>query len=249
MTPNDINLTGKHAVVTGGASGLGLAIAHRLSRSGATVAIWDRDAAAAEKAEQDIQASTAIEANVADFDSVELAVKKTVAKFGKIDILINNAGITGPNATTWDYDISTWRDVISVNLFGVFHVSKAVVPVMRAADYGRVVNVASVAGKDGNPNASAYSASKAGVIALTKSLAKELVETEIRVNCITPAAVETPLFKQMSQEHIQFMLSKIPLGRFGRPEEIAALVAWLSSDECSFSTGAIFDLSGGRSTY
>jgi 3-oxoacyl-[acyl-carrier protein] reductase len=163
--------------------------------------------------------------------------------------LINNAGITGPNVKLWDYPADAWNQVFAVNLHGVFNCCRAVIPHMRSRNYGRIVSIASVAGKDGNPNASAYSASKAAVIALTKSLGKELADTEIRVNCVTPAAVRTPLFAQMTQAHIDYMLSKIPMGRFGEPHEIAALVAWLASEECSFSTGAVFDLSGGRSTY
>lgn len=245
---NKIDLNGRHAIVTGGASGLGYAIAERFLASGAKVAIWDRDLRAASGAAERLGA-TPIEADVGDASSVDTALKTTENVFPVIDILVNNAGITGPNAKTWDYPAPAWEDVIRINLHGAFYVSKAIVPTMRAANYGRIINVASVAGKDGNPNAPAYSASKAGVIALTKSLGKELADTQIRVNCITPAAVETPLFAQMSHEHIDFMLSKIPLGRFGKPEEIAALTAWLASEECSFSTGAIFDLSGGRSTY
>ena len=246
---NSINLAARYAIVTGGASGLGYAIAERFLLSGAKVAIWGRDFKAAMAAAQRLGSATPVEADVGNANSVAAALATTLRVFPAIDILVNNAGITGLNAKTWDYPEAAWEDVIRINLHGVFYVSKAVVPVMRAANYGRIVNVASVAGKDGNPNAPAYSASKAGVIALTKSLGKELADTQIRVNCVTPAAVETPLFSQMSREHIDFMLSKIPLGRFGKPEEIAALTAWLASEECSFSTGAVFDLSGGRSTY
>jgi 3-oxoacyl-[acyl-carrier protein] reductase len=176
-------------------------------------------------------------------------VQASLALTPTIDILVNNAGITGPNVKLWDYPIADWNRVFAVNVHGVFHCCRAVVPPMREQNYGRIVNIASVAGKDGNPNASAYSASKAAVIAITKSLGKELADTAIRVNCVTPAAVRTPLFSQMTQAHIDYMLSKIPMGRFGEPEEIAALVAWLATEECSFSTGAVFDLSGGRSTY
>jgi 3-oxoacyl-[acyl-carrier protein] reductase len=176
-------------------------------------------------------------------------VQASLALTPTIDILVNNAGITGPNVKLWDYPIADWNRVFAVNVHGVFHCCRAVVPQMRQQNYGRIVNIASVAGKDGNPNASAYSASKAAVIAITKSLGKELADTAIRVNCVTPAAVRTPLFAQMTQSHIDYMLSKIPMGRFGEPEEIAALVAWLATEECSFSTGAVFDLSGGRSTY
>jgi 3-oxoacyl-[acyl-carrier protein] reductase len=180
---------------------------------------------------------------------VTRAVPATLEGVAAIDILVNNAGITGPNVKLWDYPAEAWKEVFAVNLDGVFNCCRAVVPHMRGRNYGRIVNIASVAGKDGNPNASAYSASKAAVIALTKSLGKELADTDIRVNCVTPAAVRTPLFAQMTQSHIDYMLSKIPMGRFGEPQEIAALVTWLSTQECSFSTGAVFDLSGGRSTY
>jgi 3-oxoacyl-[acyl-carrier protein] reductase len=187
--------------------------------------------------------------DVADADAVARAVAQSAATAAAIDILINNAGITGPNAKLWDYPDDAWKQVFDVNVHGLFHCCRAVVPLMRARNYGRIVNIASVAGKEGNPNAAAYSASKAAVIALTKSLSKELADTAIRVNCVTPAAVRTSLFEQMSQAHIDYMLAKIPLGRFGEMREIAALVAWLASEECSFSTGAVFDLSGGRSTY
>jgi 3-oxoacyl-[acyl-carrier protein] reductase len=177
------------------------------------------------------------------------AVKQTVSQTPVIDALVNSAGITGPNVKVWDYPPEQWMQVQQVNLNGLFFCCREIVPLMRAKNYGRIVNIASVAGKDGNPNASAYSASKAAVMALTKSLGKELADTGVRVNCVTPAAVKTPIFEQMSQEHIQFMLSKIPMGRFGTPEEVAAMVAWLCTEDCSFSTGAVFDLSGGRSTY
>jgi 2-dehydro-3-deoxy-L-rhamnonate dehydrogenase (NAD+) len=245
---NRLDLDGRNAVVTGGGSGLGLAIAERLAASGATVVIWDIDGAAAQAAGKRLGGS-AIVADVSDPAAVASAVKATLALVPTIDVLINNAGITGPNATLWEYPVEDWRKVFAVNVEGVFHCCRAVVPVMRERNYGRIVNIASVAGKDGNPNASAYSASKAAVIALTKSLGKELADTAIRVNCVTPAAVRTAIFAQMTPAHIDFMLSKIPLGRFGEPHEIAALVAWLASEECSFSTGAVFDLSGGRSTY
>jgi len=245
---NQIDLGGRHAVVTGGASGIGLAIAHRLAASGAAVTIWDRDEAAARAAAATL-AGQAVAVDVTDAAAVAAAVAQTRTAAHAIDILINNAGITGPNEKLWDYPVDAWNCVFAVNVHGVFHCCRAVVPLMRERDYGRIVNIASVAGKEGNPNASAYSASKAAVIALTKSLGKELADTAIRVNCVTPAAVRTPLFAQMSQSHIDYMLSKIPLGRFGDVDEIAALVAWLASEECSFSTGAVFDLSGGRSTY
>jgi 2-dehydro-3-deoxy-L-rhamnonate dehydrogenase (NAD+) len=245
---NQIDVAGRSAVVTGGASGLGFAIAERLAASGGKVVIWDIDRDAARVAAEKLN-GLAIAADVSDGESVARAVRETLARAACIDILVNNAGITGPNAMLWDYPIASWKRVFAVNVEGVFICCRAVVPVMRERNYGRIVNIASVAGKDGNPNASAYSASKAAVIGLTKSLGKELADTAIRVNCVTPAAVRTPLFAQMSESHIAYMLSKIPLGRFGEPQEIAAMVAWLASEECSFSTGAVFDLSGGRSTY
>lgn len=253
---NDLDVNGRVAVVTGGASGIGLAISHRLAASGARLSLWDTRAVGLERAAADVARAaqpaggvhTAV-VDVRDYASVERARDAALAALGRIDILVNSAGITGPNVVTWNYPLDSWRDVLDVNLTGTFHCLRAVVEPMRAADYGRIVNIASVAGKEGNPNAAAYSASKAGVIALTKSLAKELATTGIRVNCVTPAAVESPMFAQMTQSHIDYMLSKIPLNRFGRPEEIAALVTWLCTEECSFSTGAVFDLSGGRSTY
>jgi len=238
-------------VVTGGASGIGLAIARRLLASGARLSLWDRDVTLSLSKGQPQELAdvhTAV-VDVRDYEAVERARDATHAALGRIDILVTSAGITGPNVTTWEYPLDAWRDVLDVNLTGTFHCTRAVVPVMREADYGRIVTIASVAGKEGNPNAAAYSASKAGVIALTKSLGKELATTGIRVNCVTPAAVESPMFAQMTQSHIDYMLSKIPMNRFGTPDEIAALVTWLCTEECSFSTGAVFDLSGGRSTY
>jgi 2-dehydro-3-deoxy-L-rhamnonate dehydrogenase (NAD+) len=247
---NQLDFKDRHAVVTGGAAGLGFAIAQRLVASGGRVTVWDRDEAAAARAARELGAGCGhLCVEVASEESVRAAVQATLAREGRIDALVNSAGITGPNTKVWEYPVDAWRQVIDVNLTGLFLCCREVVPAMRAAGYGRIVNIASVAGKDGNPNASAYSASKAGVIALTKSLGKELADTQVRVNCVTPAAVKTAIFDQMSPEHIQFMLSKIPMGRFGTPEEIAALVAWLCTEECSFSTGAVFDLSGGRSTY
>ncbi len=245
---NRLDLEGRHAVVTGGASGIGLAIAQRLAASGAAVTIWDLDAKAGRTAAAELH-GTFVTADVSDYAAVERALNATLERASAVDVLINNAGITGPNVKLWDYPLEGWRDVFRINLDGVFYCCRAVVSHMRARNYGRIVNIASVAGKEGNPNASAYSASKAAVIALTKSLGKELADTDIRVNCVTPAAVRTPLFAQMTQTHIDYMLSKIPMGRFGEPGEIAALVAWLASEECSFSTGGVFDLSGGRSTY
>ncbi|MDB5751145.1 MAG: 3-oxoacyl-[acyl-carrier-protein] reductase-like protein [Ramlibacter sp.] len=247
---NLLDFQARHAVVIGGAGGLGFAIAQRLLASGGRVTLWDRDAAAAETAARQLGAAAGfVMVDVADAESVRAGVAATVARETKIDALVNSAGITGPNTKLWEYPVDAWRQVMEVNLNGLFLCCREVVPVMRAAGYGRIVNIASVAGKDGNPNASAYSASKAAVIALTKSLGKELADTEVRVNCVTPAAVETAIFEQMAQAHIQFMLSKIPMGRFGTPAEVAAMVGWLCTHECSFSTGAVFDLSGGRSTY
>jgi 3-oxoacyl-[acyl-carrier protein] reductase len=247
---NQLDFANRTAVITGGAAGIGFAIAQRLVPSGATVSLWDRDAAALERAATSLGRGTQVQAlDVADPSAVSRAAQDTERALGKIDVLVCSAGITGPNATTWEYPIDAWRQVIDVNLNGLFYCNRAVVPAMLKRDYGRIVNIASVAGKEGNPNAPAYSASKAGVIGLTKSLGKELAKTGIRVNCVTPAAVRTAIFDQMSQQHIDFMLSKIPLGRFGGVDEIAALVCWLASEECSFSTGAVFDLSGGRATY
>jgi 2-dehydro-3-deoxy-L-rhamnonate dehydrogenase (NAD+) len=247
---NQLDFQGRHAVVTGGASGLGLAIAQRLIQSGGSVSLWDRDEATALQAAQALGTQAgAVRVDVTDHAAVQRAVQSTLQAAGRIDALVNSAGITGPNVKLWDYPVDAWRQVIDINLHGLFLCCREVVPVMRGSNYGRIVNIASVAGKDGNPNASAYSASKAAVIALTKSLGKELADTGIRVNCVTPAAVKTAMFDQMTPEHIQFMLSKIPMGRFGTPEEVAAMVSWLCTEDCSFSTGAVFDLSGGRSTY
>ena len=233
------------AIVTGGVSGIGAGIAARLAVEGAGVSLWDHDAAALAKAEAPHTATV----DVTDAEAVQRAASDTANALGRIDILIACAGITGPNASVWDYPVAEWDRVIDVNLTGVFYCNRAVVPHMLRNDYGRIANIASIAGKEGNPNAAAYSASKAGVIGLTKSLGKELAKTNVRVNCVTPAAVRTPLFSQMTQEHIDFMLSKIPLGRFGEIDEVASLVCWLASEECSFSTAATFDISGGRTTY
>jgi 3-oxoacyl-[acyl-carrier protein] reductase len=247
---NQLDLKNRHAIITGGAAGLGLATARRLLASGASVTLWDVDGDALARAVRELGAGAdSVVVNVAEVESVRAAVQHTLRAHPALDILINSAGITGPNAKVWDYPVDAWAQVLQVNLNGLFYCCREVVPHMRARNYGRIVNIASVAGKDGNPNASAYSASKAAVIALTKSLGKELADTGIRVNCVTPAAVKTAIFDQMSPEHIAFMLSKIPMGRFGTPEEIAAMVAWLCTEDCSFSTGATFDLSGGRATY
>jgi NAD(P)-dependent dehydrogenase (short-subunit alcohol dehydrogenase family) len=247
---NQLDLAGRHAVVTGGAVGLGFAIARRMLASGGSVTLWDVNPQALEKARAELGAGVnVVQVDVASHASVVEAVRQTVAVRPKIDALVNSAGITGPNVKLWDYPPEQWAQVQQVNLNGLFYCCREIVPLMRQANYGRIVNIASVAGKDGNPNASAYSASKAAVIALTKSLGKELADSGVRVNCVTPAAVKTPIFEQMSAEHIAFMLSKIPMGRFGTPDEVAAMVGWLCTEECSFSTGAVFDLSGGRSTY
>ncbi|TMH54885.1 MAG: SDR family oxidoreductase [Betaproteobacteria bacterium] len=247
---NQLDFNGRTAVITGGAAGIGLAIAQRLIASGGRVSVWDRDAAALDKAKVHLTAGVDTRVvDVADAASVDAAAQAAAAALGRIDALVCSAGITGPNTTTWQYPVDAWRQVMEVNVDGVFLCNRAIVPVMLKQDYGRIVNIASVAGKEGNPNASAYSTSKAAVIGLTKSLGKELAKTGIRVNCVTPAAVKTAIFDQMSQQHIDFMLSKIPMGRFGQVEEIAALVAWLCTEDCSFSTGAVFDLSGGRATY
>ena len=247
---NALDFRGRSAVITGGASGIGLAVARRLAASGATVARWDRDEAALAAAKAALpDATRTFVVEVADADAVARAAEATARDLGRIDILVCSAGITGPNVPVWEYPIDRWRQVVDVNLNGLFYCNRAIVPVMLSNDYGRIVNIASVAGKEGNPNASAYSTSKAGVIALTKSLGKELANTRIRVNCVTPAAVRTAIFNQMTQQHIDFMLSRIPMGRFGTVDEVAALICWLASEECSFSTGAVFDISGGRATY
>ncbi len=247
---NQLDMAGRHAVITGGATGLGFAIAQRMLASGGRVTLWDRDGAAAARACGELGAQAQwVVVDVADHASVVAATRQTLGQTAVVDALVNSAGITGPNTKVWDYPVDDWAQVMQVNLNGLFYCCRELVPHMRSRNYGRIVNIASVAGKDGNPNASAYSASKAAVMALTKSLGKELADTGVRVNCVTPAAVKTAIFDQMSQEHIQFMLSKIPMGRFGTPEEVAAMVTWLCTEDCSFSTGAVFDLSGGRSTY
>jgi 3-oxoacyl-[acyl-carrier protein] reductase len=247
---NQLDLKGRKAVVTGGAAGIGLAIAQRLVASGARVSLWDRDDKALADGAKALGGGThTVRVDVSDETDVCLARDEAIRDMGRIDVLVCSAGITGPNMTTWDYPVAEWKQVLDINLTGVFLCNKSVIPHMQKNDYGRIVNIASIAGKEGNPNASAYSASKAGVISLTKSLGKEVAKSGIRVNCVTPAAVKTGMFAQMTQAHIDFMLSKIPMGRFGQVEEIAALVAWLCSEDCSFSTGAVFDLSGGRAVY
>jgi NAD(P)-dependent dehydrogenase (short-subunit alcohol dehydrogenase family) len=242
---NRIDLTGRSAIVTGAARGIGRATAERLAASGARVAIWDVDAEAAAATAVAIAGAASYSADVTDPRSIAAALAQT----GPPAILVNNAGISGSNFPLDEYPPEEWRRVIEIDLIGVFNCCRAVVPLMRHADYGRIVNIASIAGKEGNPNASAYSAAKAGVIGLTKSLGKELAASGIRVNCVTPAAARTAIFEQMTEAQIAYMLSKIPMGRFVLVEEIAALVAWLCSEECSFSTGAVFDISGGRATY
>ena len=249
---NDIDLSGRMAVVTGGAQGIGRAIVERFLGSGARVAIWDRDVEAAGKAAAELGAPdrcVAFACDVTRLDAVERARDETLRALGAIDILVNNAGIAGPNVPTWEYPPAAWAEVLAINLTGPFNCCHAVVPHMIARNYGRIVGVASIAGKEGNPNAPAYSASKAGLIALTKSLGKELATYDIAVNCVTPAAAKTAIFDQMTKTHIDYMLSKIPRGRFVTVEEIAALVAFCASAECSFTTGAVFDISGGRATY
>lgn len=241
---------GQRAIITGGASGIGLSVAARLAAEGAAVVIWDMNRDSIAQARKTIGPDTVgAVVDVADFSAVDAAAIAAQERLGGIDVLVCSAGITGPNTPLADYPVEAWRKVMDVNVNGVFHCNRAVVPHMLKSGYGRIVNIASVAGKEGNPNASAYSASKAAVIGLTKSLGKELAQKNITVNAVTPAAVKTAIFDQMTQQHIDFMLSKIPIGRFGAIEEVASLVCWLASRECSFSTGAVFDVSGGRATY
>jgi 3-oxoacyl-[acyl-carrier protein] reductase len=249
---NKIDLSGRIAVVTGGAQGIGRAIVERFLASGAAVGIWDADKALADKTAGELKAKgkvTAFAVDVTKFSEIERARDETLKAFGRIDILVNNAGVAGKNITTWEYPVEEWRRVMAVNLDSQFYCCKAIVPGMIAQNYGRIVNIASIAGKEGNPNAPAYSASKAGVIALTKSLAKETATKDISVNCITPAVAKTAIFDQMTQAHIDYMLSKIPRGRFVLVDEIAALAAFCASADCSFTTGSAFDISGGRATY
>ena len=248
------DFSGKHAVITGGAAGIGEACTARLLEGGAKVSIWDRDDAALLAAVAKFGSHVhGVKVDVSDANSVEAALGSSLSFADHIDILVNSAGITGPNVPLIDYPIDEWDRVFAINLRATFLTCRAIAPVMKKANggkgQGRIVNIASIAGKEGNPNASAYSASKAAVIGLTKSLGIELALTDIKVNCITPAAVKTGMFAQMTQAHIDFMLSKIPMNRFGQIQEIANMVAWLSSEECSFSTGAVFDISGGRGTY
>ena len=249
---NQIDLNHRHAVITGGAQGIGLSIAARLLASGASVSLWDRDADVLKVALDQLRAKGNVSSEIVDVSSaenVEAATESTVGKHGKVDILVASAGIAGPNHRTWDYPIDAWKQVIDINLTGVFFCCRAIVPYMVRQNYGRIVNISSIAGKEGNATASAYSAAKAGVIALTKSLGKETAANNIAVNCITPAAAKTRIFDQITQEHIDFMLSKIPRGRFLEVDEVSSMVAWLVSEENSFTTAAVFDLSGGRATY
>ena len=248
---NKIDLSGRNAIVTGGAQGFGLEISQRFIDSGAKVMIWDIDKKLIDSLQTKLDKHSSFFdiVDVTDFSSVSEGVNNAIRKLGKVDIFVNNAGITGPNETTWDYPIDDWRKVIEVDLNGVFYCSKSIVPHMIENNYGRIVNIASIAGKEGNPNAPAYSSAKAAVIALTKSLGKELSQYNISVNCVTPSAAKTRIFDQMTDEHIDYMLSKIPRNRFVNLQEVASLVTWLSSEECSYSTGAVFDISGGRATY
>lgn len=248
---NEIDLKGRNAIVTGGAQGFGLAITKRFLESGANVIVWDIDKSIFLDAQKKINHKNLHfdNVNVIENSEVKKGVENAINNLGKIDIFVNNAGITGPNKTTWDYPIDEWKKVIDVDLNGVFYCSKNITPHMIENNYGKIINIASIAGKEGNPNAVAYSSAKAGVIALTKSLGKELSQYNISVNCITPSAAKTRIFEQMTEEHIQYMLSKIPRNRFVELEEVASLVSWLSSEENSYSTGAVFDISGGRATY
>ena len=245
---NNIDLLNRTAIVTGGAQGFGLAIVEKLLASQAKILIWDKDKELMNSLNLGENVKT-LEVDVTNYSSVEEATKKSIEIFGNIDILVNNAGIAGPSYKTWEYPLDDWKAVIDIDLSGVFYCCKSIVPHMIEKNYGRIVNIASIAGKEGNPNAMPYSAAKAGVIALTKSLGKELADKDIAVNCVTPAAAKTRIFDQISQEHIDYMLSKIPRNRFVKVEELGSLVSWMVSEENSFTTGAVFDLSGGRATY
>ena len=245
---NQIDLNNKTAVITGGAQGFGYSMVERFAKSGAKVVIWDKDKDLIDNLDLPNNVS-AVQTDVTSYDSVENSVNETIEKNNSIDILVNNAGIAGPSFKTWEYPIDQWQNVVDIDLTGVFYCCRAVTPHMIKNNYGRIVNIASIAGKEGNPNAMQYSAAKAGVIALTKSLGKELSDKNIAVNCVTPAAAKTRIFDQISQEHIDYMLSKIPRGRFLKVDELASMVSWLVSEENSYTTGAVFDLSGGRATY
>ena len=245
---NQIDLRDKVAIITGGAQGFGYSMVERFAKSGANVVIWDKD----EELLKNLNLADNITYEIVDvtsYENVQKSTEVTLDKNKKIDILINNAGIAGPSFKTWEYPIDQWQNVIDIDLTGLFYCCKSIVPHMIKVNYGRIVNIASIAGKEGNPNAMPYSAAKAGVIALTKSLGKELADKNIAVNCVTPAAAKTRIFDQISQEHIDYMLSKIPRGRFIKVDELASMVSWLVSEENSYTTGAVFDLSGGRATY
>ena len=249
---NQIDLSGKSAVITGGAEGIGLAIAKRFLASGASVSLWDQNSELLNETYQQLQSEGpvhTISLDVSNSEAVAKATKETLTAIGKIDILINNAGIAGPTVPSWEYKLEDWHSVIKVDLNAVFYCCREIVPHMREQNYGRIINVASIAAKEGNPNSVAYSAAKAGVVALTKTIAKETANKNIGINCITPAAARTRIFAQINQKHIDYMLSKIPRGRFVEVEEIASMVAWLASTDNSYTTGAVFDLSGGRATY
>ena len=249
---NKLDLAGRVAIITGGVSGIGRAVAERMASSGATLSLWDRDADALARAAKELGGKTKVHTanvDIGNYTQVAAAAKDTAAALGKIDALVNSAGVAGANAMVWEYPVEEWVRVHNINLHGTFYACREVVPHLQKNGYGRIVNIASIAGKEGNPTASAYSASKAAVIGLTKSLGKELAKQNITVNCVTPAAVKTPIFDQVSQQHIDYMLQKIPIGRFGQVEEIASMVCWLCTEDASFSTGAVFDLSGGRATY
>ena len=248
---NKYNFENRNAVITGGAQGFGYAISKKILESGGNVIIWDIDKSAIDKAKKELNSNNFHfqQVNVTDFNNIKNAINETETKFRKIDIFVNNAGMTGMNAKVWEYPLEEWKKVIDLNLNATFYCCKAIVPHMIKNNYGRIINIASIAGKEGNPNASAYSTSKAGVIGLTKSLGKELADKNIAVNCVTPAAAKTRIFDQMTEEHINYMLSKIPRNRFAKVNELASLVCWLASEENSFSTAAVFDLSGGRATY
>ncbi|WP_440928958.1 SDR family NAD(P)-dependent oxidoreductase [Candidatus Pelagibacter sp.] len=248
---NKYNFENRNAVVTGGAQGFGFAISKKIIESGGNVIIWDIDDSAVDKARKEINSNNFHfqKVNVTVFKDIERAINEVETKFGKIDIFVNNAGMTGMNAKVWEYPLDEWNKVIELNLNATFYCCKAIVPHMIKNNYGRIINIASIAGKEGNPNASAYSTSKAAVIGFTKSLGKELADKNIAVNCVTPAAAKTRIFDQMTEEHINYMLSKIPRNRFAKVNELASLVCWLASEENSFSTAAVFDLSGGRATY
>ncbi len=249
---NKLDLNGRVCIVTGGVSGIGLAVAQRMADSGASVSLWDRDAAALERVAKDLSARTKVhtaQVDIADYPQVQAAAKAAATHFGKIDALVNSAGVAGKNAMVWEYPVDEWIRVHDVNIHGTFYTCREVVPHLQKNGYGRIVNIASIAGKEGNPTASSYSSSKAAVIGFTKSLGKELAKQNITVNCVTPAAVKTPIFDQVSQQHIDYMLQRIPMGRFGTVEEIASMVCWLCTEDASFTTGGVFDLSGGRATY